>query len=92
MQAYLTVRANYGRVYFSGEYFEWIRVMGGLGVRRTIEGIMNSSNHLMCRFLLRTTSRSRLAADRTKCSREIRAFGTDNDMKDKTLYFHISPR
>ena len=56
----------------------------------TIECNMNSSNHLMCQFL--RTSRSRLVAARTTSCRRKRAFGTDNDMKDKRLYFHISPR
>lgn len=56
-----------------------------------VSTIMNSSNHLMCQLLRTTHLRSsrRWAAART-CSR--RAFGTDNDMNDKTVYFHISPR
>mmetsp|Transcript_705 Transcript_705/g.1166 ORF Transcript_705/g.1166 Transcript_705/m.1166 type:complete len:152 (+) Transcript_705:113-568(+) len=55
-----------------------------------VSTIMNSSNHLMCQLLRTTHLRSsrRWAAART-CSR--RAFGTDNDMNDKTVYFHISP-
>lgn len=94
VQAYLTVRADLWPCLFQrSRILKWThQSYGGLDARRTIEGIMNSSNHLLCQFL-RRTSRSRLVAARTTCrSSSIRAFGTDNDMKDETLYFHISPR